>query len=211
MPDCKVWPPRVSNAIGSGGLAPSRLRTYCTVSERAEIGKALEGELQGRVGNPELRPIGEKIPELPQGRTRDLAAKAAGFGNGKTYEQAKSVVDSGVPELVEAMDAGSVSVSAAASITSLPKEEQSELIQAGPKAVKAAAAKQRAKPKRGAKADAIREEIKAVKEHGDSMLCAYARQLLNVIRASDEVSEEERQLLEEVAGEIENLTERCFA
>ena len=25
------------------------------------------------------------------------------------------------------------------------------------------------------------------------------------------VSEEERQLLEEVAGEIENLTERCFA
>ena len=100
-----VWPPRVSNAIGSGGLAPSRLRTYCTVSERVEIGKALEGELaakalqrmksgienpeenfpQGRVGNPELRPIGEKIPELPQGRTRDIAAKAAGFGNGKTY------------------------------------------------------------------------------------------------------------------------------
>ena len=50
-----------------------------------------------------------------------------------------------------------------------------------------------------------------MKEHGDSMLCAYARQLLNVIRASDEVSEEERQLLEEVAGAIENLTERCFA
>ena len=71
--------------IAACGLAPSRLRTYFTVSERVEIGKALEGELQGRVGNPELRPIGEKIPELPQGRTRDLAAKAAGFGNGKTY------------------------------------------------------------------------------------------------------------------------------
>lgn len=199
------------DSLLKGEYAENEFRKDFTVSERVEIGKALEGELQGRVGNPELRPIGEKIPELPQGRTRDLAAKAAGFGNGKTYEQAKSVVDSGVPELVEAMDAGSVSVSAAASITSLPKEEQSELIQAGPKAVKAAAAKQRAKPKRGAKADAIREEIKAVKEHGDSMLCAYARQLLNVIRASDEVSEEEQQLLEEVAGAIENLTERCFA
>lgn len=199
------------DSLLKGEYAENEFRKDFTVSERVEIGKALEGELQGRVGNPELRPIGEKIPELPQGRTRDLAAKAAGFGNGKTYEQAKSVVDSGVPELVEAMDAGSVSVSAAASITSLPKEEQSELIQAGPKAVKAAAAKQRAKPKKGAKADAIREEIKAVKERGDSMLCAYARQLLNVIRASDEVSEEERQLLEEVAGEIENLTERCFA
>ena len=80
-----VWPPRVSNAIGSGGLAPSRLRTYCTVSERAEIGKALEVELQGRVGNPALKSIPENFPELPKGDTRDLAAKAAGFGNGKTY------------------------------------------------------------------------------------------------------------------------------
>ena len=171
----------------------------------------MEAELGQRQGMRTDVQLQENFPEVPKGQTRDLAAKAAGFGNGKTYEQAKSVVDSGVPELVEAMDAGSVSVSAAASITSLPKEEQSELIQAGPKAVKAAAVKQRAKPKKGAKADAIREEIKAVKEHGDSMLCAYARQLLNVIRASDEVSEEERQLLEEVAGAIENLTERCFA
>ena len=129
----------------------------------------------------------------------------------RSVTAATKVKEEAAPEVVKAVECGSVSVSAAASITSLPKEEQSELIQAGPKAVKAAAAKQRAKPKRGAKADAIREEIKAVKEHGDSMLCAYARQLLNVIRASDEVSEEEQQLLEEVAGAIENLTERCFA
>ena len=199
------------DSLLKGEYAENEFRKDFTVSERVEIGKALEGELAQRVGvNQHTKEGGENFPH-PKGKTRDIAAKAAGFGNGKTYEQAKSVVDSGVPELVEAMDAGSVSVSAAASITSLPKEDQSELIQAGPKAVKAAAAKQRAKPKKGAKADAIREEIKAVKEHGDSMLCAYARQLLNVIRASDEVSEEERQLLEEVAGEIENLTERCFA
>ena len=67
------------------GLAPSRLRTCFTVSERAEIGKALEVELQGRVGNPALKSIPENFPELPKGDTRDLAAKAAGFGNGKTY------------------------------------------------------------------------------------------------------------------------------
>lgn len=199
------------DSLLKGEYAENEFRKDFTVSERVEIGKALEVELSKRNGvRHDSSAAKENFPEV-KGQTRDLAAKAAGFGNGKTYEQAKSVVDSGVPELVEAMDAGSVSVSAAASITSLPKEEQSELIQAGPKAVKAAAAKQRAKPKRGAKADAIREEIKAVKEHGDSMLCAYARQLLNVIRASDEVSEEERQLLEEVAGAIENLTERCFA
>lgn len=201
------------DSLLKGEYAENELRKDFTTSERVEIGKALEGELAAKAAQRKKSGVANLPENFPGGvgDTRDLAAKAAGFGNGKTYEQAKSVVDSGVPELVEAMDAGSVSVSAAASITSLPKEEQSELIQAGPKAVKAAAAKQRAKPKKGAKADAIREEIKAVKEHGDSMLCAYARQLLNVIRASDEVSEEERQLLEEVAGEIENLTERCFA
>ena len=80
-----VWPPRVSNAIGSGGLAPSRLRTYCTVSERVEIGKALEGELAQRVGvNQHTKEGMENFPH-PQGATRDIAAKAAGFGNGKTY------------------------------------------------------------------------------------------------------------------------------
>ena len=85
MPDCKVWPPRVSNAIGSGGLAPSRLRTCFTVSERVEIGKALEGELGDRQGQRTDRQRGENFPEVPEGRTRDIAAKAAGFGNGKTY------------------------------------------------------------------------------------------------------------------------------
>lgn len=57
-----------------------------------EIGKALEGELQGR-RNATLKQNTdpENFPErsTPKGDTRDLAAKAAGFGNGKTYEQAK--------------------------------------------------------------------------------------------------------------------------
>ena len=83
-----VWPPRVSNAIGSGGPAPSRLRTYCTVSERVEIGKALEGELTPRHGGDRVSEQAGKFSGLndaPKGDTRDLAAKAAGFGNGKTY------------------------------------------------------------------------------------------------------------------------------
>ena len=83
-----VWPPRVSNAIGSGGLAPSRLRTYCTVSERVEIGKALEGELTPRHGGDRVSEQAGKFSGLndaPKGDTRDIAAKAAGFGNGKTY------------------------------------------------------------------------------------------------------------------------------
>ena len=53
------------------------------------IGEAIEVELQGRHGNNQYTEEEvENIPP-PAGKTRDLAAKAAGFGNGKTYEQAK--------------------------------------------------------------------------------------------------------------------------
>ncbi len=75
----------VGQIVPKLGLAPSRLRTYCTVSERVEIGKALEGELAQRVGvNQHTKEGMENFPH-PQGATRDIAAKAAGFGNGKTY------------------------------------------------------------------------------------------------------------------------------
>lgn len=50
-------------------------------SERVAIGEAMEKELQGRVGNPNLQsPIQENFPELQKGQTRDLVAKATGFG-----------------------------------------------------------------------------------------------------------------------------------
>ena len=48
------------------------------------------------------------MANLPQvrGQSRDLAAEKSGLGSGKTYEAAKTVVDSGVPELITAMDSG---------------------------------------------------------------------------------------------------------
>jgi hypothetical protein len=49
-------------------------------TERVAIGEAIEQELEGRVGRPAAE-TKENFPELPQGQTRDLAAKAAGFGN----------------------------------------------------------------------------------------------------------------------------------
>ena len=65
-----------------------------TVSERVEIGKALEGGLSKRVGGDRRSDQGGKnstLVDAPEGKTRDLASKAAAFGNGKTYEQAKAV------------------------------------------------------------------------------------------------------------------------
>ncbi|OJW82860.1 MAG: hypothetical protein BGO66_02965 [Alicycliphilus sp. 69-12] len=185
-----------------GEYAENEFRKDFTVSERVEIGKALEGELAQRVGVNQYTKGKENFPDPPQGQTRDLAAKAAGFGNGRTYEQAKAVIASGAPELVEELDAGRVSVSAAAKVAELPRDEQCEIIQQGRVKEVAKAARYIGKPKTGPKADAIREELAAAKERGVSMLCTYARLLLGAIRASESFTEEEREHLAEVAGAI---------
>lgn len=62
------------------------------------------------------------------------------------------------------------------------------------------------KPKKGPKADAIRQELKAASERGTSMLCSYARLLLDVIRASEGLTEEERELLEQIQKATSELT-----
>jgi hypothetical protein len=70
----------------------------------------------------------ENFPQVPHPKTRDLAAKVAGFQNPRTYEQAKKVVLSGTPELTAAMDKGEVSVSAAAKLATKPPGEQRRIL-----------------------------------------------------------------------------------
>lgn len=66
----------------------------------------------------------------------------------------------------------------------------------------AKAVRHQGRPKTGAKADAIREELKAAKERGTSMLCSYARLLLGAISASESFTEEERDLLTQIEAAI---------
>ena len=56
--------------------------------------------------------------------TVDEAAKRVGLGGKDGYSRAKAVVEKGVPELVEAMDRGAVSVSAAAVLADASPDEQ---------------------------------------------------------------------------------------
>lgn len=72
-------------------MVQDRFRKDFTPSERVAIGEAIEKELRQRVGvNQHTKEGQENFPAPPpQGQTRDLVAKATGFGNGKTYEQAK--------------------------------------------------------------------------------------------------------------------------
>lgn len=123
------------DSILKGELAENEFRKDFTHSERVAIGEAIEAELGDRrlATLKQNAPVEvENFPPREEGKTRDLAAKAAGFGNGKTYEQAKKVTNEAAPELVQAMDEGRASVSAAASLLSLPKEEQA-VIAAGDK------------------------------------------------------------------------------
>ncbi|MBF0098766.1 MAG: ParB N-terminal domain-containing protein [Magnetococcales bacterium] len=116
----------------------NEVRKDFTPSERVAIGRAIEEFLGDRRrfnadGGPKADgAIQENFPESKPGQqTRDIVAGKAGFGNAKTYQQAKSVVSQGTPELVEAMDRGDVSISAAATIAKLPPTEQQAVVAGG--------------------------------------------------------------------------------
>lgn len=127
------------DSLLKGELAENEFRKDFTPSERVAIGAAIEAELAQRHGtNQHSKEDTENFP-APKGETRDLVAKATGFGNGKTYEQAKKVVQNAAPELVEAMDKGEASVSAASALLDLTHAEQANVVREGKKAIQKAA------------------------------------------------------------------------
>lgn len=67
-------------------------------------------------------------------------------------------------------------------------------------------AKPQGKPKTGPKAEAIREELRAAKERGVSMLETYARLTLTAVRAQDSFTEQEQSLLAELMDAIAAAT-----
>lgn len=130
-----------------GEYAENEVRKDFTDSERVAIARAIEESLQGRHGgdrrsedfkvqnfaqsnydSTDEQSKVENFPPCKGEKSRDIAAQRAGFGNGKTYQQAKNVVDNGVPELVKKMDDGDVSIFAASTAASFPEEEQREIV-----------------------------------------------------------------------------------
>lgn len=135
------------DSILKGELAENEFRKDFTHSERVAIGEAIEAELGNRQGQRTDKEPVENFPQVTPGeKTRDLAAKAAGFGNGKTYEQAKKVANEAAPELVQAMDEGRASVSAAASLLGLPKDQQASVAAGDKRSIQQAAKAAKARP-----------------------------------------------------------------
>jgi ParB-like chromosome segregation protein Spo0J len=145
----KTVPVRVIDidAVVLGEHAENELRKDFTVSERVEIGAEVEKKLGERQGERnDLAEISAK-----SGKTADLAGEKAGFGSGDTYLFAKTVVENGSPDLVAAVDAGEISISAGAAIAELPKPEQDAIVKAGPSNVVEAAKAVKAKRKAAGK------------------------------------------------------------
>jgi ParB-like nuclease domain len=101
-------------SILAGEYAENEVRKDFTPSERVAIAKTIERQVGNRRGQrTDKQPVG-KIPQVAPGeKTREYAAEKAGFGNDKTYRQAAKVVEDGTPKLIQAMDEGKVSISAA--------------------------------------------------------------------------------------------------
>lgn len=125
----------------------NEIRKSFTVTERLAIARRIAERLcppgETRKGRPDK--LHANAGNLERGETADIAARQAGLGSAETLKRAQKVVEHGAPELVEAMDAGKVSIHAAAAIASLPKPDQSRIDYSDKSQVKQA--REQAKPK----------------------------------------------------------------
>jgi DNA modification methylase len=148
-------------SIIAGEYAENEIRKDFTPSERVAIAKAIEKQIGNRRGQRANTQRVQKIAQLDPGeKTRDKAAEKAGFGNHETYRQAAKVVQHGTPNLIQAMDEGKVSISAASILVDADADEQEAILELDEKAILQAAKEIRA---RQAEKRAEYQEAKTIK------------------------------------------------
>jgi ParB-like chromosome segregation protein Spo0J len=116
---------------------------------REEISKDAKNRQKRKNSVMENSPQQIHYPLDETGTTRDRIAKIANLSS-NTIEKIEAIAESGSEPLKELARTGKVSINAASKVSGLPEEQQVELTNAGPQAVKQAAAKmgkpQKAKP-----------------------------------------------------------------
>ncbi|GAA4652053.1 hypothetical protein GCM10023116_43370 [Kistimonas scapharcae] len=149
----------------------NEVRKDFTVSERVEIAREIEKRLSKRHGsNQHLKKEECDNNRTPvTGRSDVEAAKQAGLGSDFTLRQAKKVIDQGAPALVEAMDSGEVSISAAADVAGLDEAEQIRIVKAGEVSKKAKEIRGEGKKARKKKNEAVTESGHVVPTFSDVM------------------------------------------
>ena len=114
-------------SVLAGQPTENTMRKDYTPSELVAIVDALRSFSHGgdRRSDQALKCDDEKL-------TVDAAAKRVGLGGKDGYSRAKAVVEKGVPELVEAMDTGKLSISAASQLAGLEPDQQRRVLTHGP-------------------------------------------------------------------------------
>lgn len=137
-------------------------RRHLTESQRAAAAAKIANMRVGDfAGNQHVPPANLPTPPVSQASAAEMLNVSE-----RSVRTAKKVIDHGAPELVAAVDAGKVSVSAAAEVASLPAEEQEEVVAHGEDAILAEAnrIRERKRQERLAKQrenDAAREKTRA--------------------------------------------------
>jgi ParB-like chromosome segregation protein Spo0J len=100
-------------SIVAGEFAENEIRKDFTPSERVAIAETIRAQIGSRQGQrSDHAALVDRGPQVAPGqKTRDVAARKAGFDSNHAYRLAKTVVESGAPNVVEAMDRGDVSIS----------------------------------------------------------------------------------------------------
>jgi len=115
-------------------------RRHLDESQRGVVARRLATVRQGARTDLEPR---ANLPEV----TQEQAAELLNVGL-RTVKTAGRVLDNGDPSLVSAVERGEVSVSAAADVAELPKEQQREIVARGEKEILAAARRLREEKKK---------------------------------------------------------------
>lgn len=145
-------------------LSKNLARRHLTESQRAMVGARVAKLPQGF--RSDLQPsasLPEVIAPEPAALSQPQAAELLSVSE-RSIRSAKQVQEAGAPELIAAVDAGLVSVSAAADVATLPEEEQTEIVAKGEAEILQAAKAVRAKKveaKRSAKVERAKEIAKA--------------------------------------------------
>lgn len=123
-------------SILRGEHAENEIRKNFTPSERVAIAKAIVQKVGNRQGQRTDKEHREIFPDVTPGkRTREIAAEAAGFGNDRTFRQAAKVVASGTQSLIQAMDHGRISISAASILADADADDQEAILEFDEKAI----------------------------------------------------------------------------
>jgi hypothetical protein len=113
-------------SILQGEEAENNIRKDFTISERVAIASAKEVEIGKRSGRPSSEIVALGPQFTPGEKTREIAARKAGFSSATNYRRAKFAVDKGIPDLVEALDRGDIAIRPAAEIANFSEEEQAK-------------------------------------------------------------------------------------